>query len=117
MSRFDEAKAKLRGVGGDEKESDALENMRGVWAEKREGGYGGGETPMAEHHKDAKGAGRSVSFQFAEDTKVPGEPAAETGGWGDILEREGKRKGKSLFSFDKDGKPIVNMKIQPPPGH
>jgi hypothetical protein len=117
MSRFDEAKAKLRGVGGDEKDTAALENMRDVWAEKQRGGYGGGETPLDEHHKDAAGAGRSVSFQFAEDTKVPGEQEPEGSGWGDILEREGKRRGKSLFSFDKDGKPIVNMKIQPPPGH
>jgi hypothetical protein len=116
MSRFDDAKAKLRGVGGDESEADALDSMRGVWAEKK-ANPASGETPMTEYHKDAKGAGRSVSFQFAEDTKVPGQEQSEAAGWGDILEREGKKKGKSLFSFDKDGKPIVNMKVQPPPGH
>jgi hypothetical protein len=118
MSRFEEAKAKLRNVGGsDEESAPALDEMRDTWAGNRDSNRTGGETPMKQHHKDAAGCGRSVGFQFAEDTKVPGEEQGGAATWSDILEREGKRGGKPLFSFDKDGKPIVNMQVQPPSGH
>jgi hypothetical protein len=118
MSRFEEAKARLRGVGGEESSSEsALDDMRDVWSEKKSGGTSGGETPMTQHHKDAAGCGRSVGYQFSDDTVMPGEEKTASDSWSDILEREGKRGGKSLFSFDKSGKPIVNMRVEPPPGH
>ncbi len=118
MSRFEEAKAKLRGVGGGGEDSteSALDDMRDVWGSKKSG-PSEGETPMSQHHKDAAGCGRSVGFQFSEDTAMPGEEKTASESWGDILEREGKRGGKSLFSFDKSGKPIVNMHVEPPSGH
>ena len=115
MSKFDEAKAKLRGFGGDDDADSALGEMRDQWADRKSGPKG--ETPMKQHHKDAEGCGRSVGFQFAEDTKVPGEDPAGASSWSDILEREGKKRGKSLFSFDSSGKPVVNMRVQPPPDH
>jgi hypothetical protein len=121
MSRFEEAKARLRGVGGGEEDSpeSALDDMRDVWSTKEDGGpaAGEGETPMTQHHKDAAGCARSVGFQFSEDTDVPGEQKGASDSWSDILEREGKRGGKSLFSFDKSGKPVVNMRVEPPTGH
>jgi hypothetical protein len=117
MSRFEEAKARLRGVGGEEDSPEAaLDDMRDTWSEKGPG-TAGGETPMKQHHKDAAGCGRSVGFQFSEDTATPGEEQTGSSSWGDILDREGKRSGKPLFSFDKSGKPIVNMRVEPPPGH
>lgn len=121
MSRFEEAKARLRGVGGgkDGSPEAALDDMRDVWSSgpTSEGGTSGGETPMKQHHKDAAGCGRSVGFQFSEDAAVPGEEKGGSSSWAEILDREGKRSGKSLFSFDKSGKPIVNMRVEPPPGH
>lgn len=112
MSRFEEAKAKLRQVGGNEPSAPAaMDDMREQWATKKKPT---GETPMTQHHKDAAGCGRSVGFQFSEDRSLPGEPKQGSESWGDILEREGKRGGKSLFSFDKDGKPVVNMKVERP---
>jgi len=118
MSRFEEAKARLRGVGGGEERSpeSAIDEMRDVWGEKKRPAPGG-ETPMTQHHKDAAGCGRSVGFQFSEDTDMPGEQKGASEGWSDILEREGKRGGKPLFSFDKSGKPIVNMRVEPPADH
>ena len=119
MSRFEEAKARLRGVGGAEEGSPdaAIDDMRDVWSEKKGSGTSGGETPMKQHHEEAAGCGRSVGFQFSEDAAMPGEDKSGSSSWADILEKEGKRKGKSLFSFDKSGKPIVNMRVEPPPGH
>jgi len=124
MSRFEEAKAKLRGVGGGEEGSSesALDDMRDVWSDKKSGtsassAPSGGETPMTQHHKDAAGCGRSVGYQFSDDVAMPGEEKGASDSWSDILEREGKRGGKSLFSFDKSGKPVVNMHVEPPPGH
>ena len=118
MSRFEEAKARLRGVGSGEEGSPepALDDMRDVWSEKK-GGAPTGETPMTQHHKDAAGCGRAVGFQFSEDADMPGEQKGASDSWSDILDREGKRSGKPLFSFDKSGKPIVNMRVEPPPDH
>jgi len=118
MSRFEEAKARLRGVGGSEEGSpeSALDDMQDVWSSKK-GGTSEGETPMSQHHEEAAGCARSVGFQFSEDTDAPGEPKGASDTWSDILDREGKRSGKPLFSFDKSGKPIVNMRVEPPPGH
>ena len=117
MSRFEDAKAKLRGVGGEDSSSEStLDDMRDVWSDKKTG-TSGGETPMTQHHKDAAGCGRSVGYQFSEDMAVPGEEKGASDSWSDILEREGKRGGKSLFSFDKSGKPVVNMHVERPPGH
>jgi len=118
MSRFEDAKAKLRGVGGGEDGSPdaALDDMRDVWSEKG-GSAPAGETPMKQHHKDAAGCARSVGFEFSEDTAMPGEEKVESSSWAEILEKEGKRGGKSLFSFDKSGKPIVNMRVEPPSDH
>ncbi|HEY8202119.1 MAG TPA: hypothetical protein VII47_12295, partial [Actinomycetota bacterium] len=66
MSRFEEAKARLRGVGGSEEGSpeSALDDMRDVWSSKK-GGTSEGETPMSQHHKEAAGCGRSVGFELS----------------------------------------------------
>jgi len=120
MSRFEEAKARLRGVGGGESSPEpALDDMRDVWSEKKSGSSAAsaGETPMTQHHEDAAGCGRSVGYQFSDDVDMPGEKKGASASWSDILEREGKRGGKSLFSFDKSGKPIVNMRVEPPTDH
>ena len=117
MSRFEEAKARLRGVGdGEEGSSEsALDDLRDVWITKKI--EKSGETPLSQHHKDAAGCGRSVGYQFSEDVSMPGEEKGASASWSDILDREGKRSGKPLFSFDESGKPVVNMRVEQPPDH
>jgi hypothetical protein len=117
MSRFEDAKKKLRNVGAEEEPEGDLAEMQQMWQENKHRGSSGGETPMKQHHKDAEGCGRSVGFQFSEDRQVPGDDKGDAGSWADILDREGKRKGTPLFSFDQSGKPIVNARVEPPPGH